>query len=226
MSGGLSAVYENGYVSLLKGEWKLRVIKAVRVPLTMGAKAPFMIQNVLPAILTAHINGFSIEDMKAGLESFLPSPSQSPGRLNLFPFKDFEVLLDYAHNPAGFKALGQYLRNLTGHPKVGIIAGIGDRRDQDNHEIGALAAEMFDEIIIRQDRNLRGKSEEELIGLVKAGILSIEKDKKITVIPSEAEAIKFAIKHALPGSLVVVSSDVVPTALDLVRELKEKEVVN
>lgn len=226
LNGGLSAVYENGYVSLLKGEWKLRVIKAVRVPLTMGAKAPFMIQNVLPAILTAHINGFSIEDMKAGLESFLPSPSQSPGRLNLFPFKDFEVLLDYAHNPAGFKALGQYLRNLTGYPKVGIIAGIGDRRDQDNHEIGALAAEMFDEIIIRQDRNLRGKSEEELIGLVKAGILSIQKDKKITVIPSESEAIKFAIKHALPGSLVIVSSDVVPTALDLVRELKEKEVVN
>ncbi|MEM7040534.1 MAG: Mur ligase family protein, partial [Bacteroidota bacterium] len=48
-AGGLSAIYENGYITIARGEWKLRVTKAVNVPLTFGGKATFMIQNVLPA---------------------------------------------------------------------------------------------------------------------------------------------------------------------------------
>jgi cyanophycin synthetase len=92
--GGITAIYENGYVTICRGEWKMRVMRAEEIPLTYGGKAEFMIQNVLPAVLAANIQGVSIEDMKAGLESFLPSPSQTPGRLNLFEFKDFTVLLD------------------------------------------------------------------------------------------------------------------------------------
>jgi cyanophycin synthetase len=221
--GGLSAIYENGYLTIMKGEWKIRVTKAVHVPLTMGGKAAFMIQNVLPAILTGYVRDFSIEDIKVGIESFMPSPAQSPGRLNMFNFKHFKILLDYAHNAAGFKALQKYVENLDGAPKVGIIAGIGDRRVEDNHEIGALAAEMFDEIIIRQDRNLRGKTEEELIGMVHDGIKSVDPNMKVTIIPSEEEAIRYAITNATKGSLIVVSSDVVPEALNLVMKFKEEE---
>ncbi|MFT6845755.1 MAG: cyanophycin synthetase [Flavobacteriales bacterium] len=221
---GLSAIYENGYVTILKGQWKIRVTKVINIPLTIGGKADFMIQNVLPVILSSYVNGFSIEDIKTGLETFMPSPSQSPGRLNMFPFKDFNVLVDYAHNSAGFRALQKFVANLDGHPKVGIIAGIGDRRPEDNFEIGAIAAEMFDEIIIRQDRNLRGRTEEEIINMVHDGIKSSDPTTKVTIIPSEEGAITHAIKNATPGSLVVVSSDVVPAALNLVMKYKEDEV--
>ena len=107
--GGITAVYENGYVTICRGEWKMRVMKAEDIPLTVGGKAKFMIQNVLPAILTANIQGMSIEDMKAGLETFIPSATQTPGRLNLFKFKNFTVLLDYAHNPAGMRALQKFV---------------------------------------------------------------------------------------------------------------------
>jgi cyanophycin synthetase len=82
---------------------------------------------------------------------------------------------------------------------------------------------MFDEVIIRQDRNLRGKTEEELIAMVLAGVKSVDPDKKVTIIPSEAEAITYAITNAVPGSLIVVSSDVVPDALNLVMKFKEEE---
>ncbi|MDA0714149.1 MAG: cyanophycin synthetase [Bacteroidetes bacterium] len=222
-AGGLSAIYENGFITLMKGDWKIRVVKALNVPLTMGGRATFMIQNVLPAALTGYIKGFSIEDIKVSLESFIPSPAQTPGRLNLFEFKDFQIMLDYAHNPAGLRALAKLVERMDGSPKVGIIAGIGDRRDEDNMEIGSIAAEMFDEIIIRQDRNLRGKTEEELIGLVEEGIRRVDPDKPRKVIRKEEDAIIHAINNAKKGTLIVVSSDVVPAALNLVMKYKEEE---
>ena len=222
-NGGISAIYENGFITICRGEWKMRIIKAVNVPLTFGGKATFMIQNVLPAALTGYLNGFSLDDIKVALASFIPSPSQTPGRLNMFNFKNYQILLDYAHNPAGLRALQNLVKKLEGSPKIGIIAGIGDRREQDNIEIGKIAAEMFDEIIIRQDKHLRGKTEQELIGMLNNGIKSVNPDKKVTIIPSEKEAITYAVKNATKGSLIVLCSDVVPDALDLVKQFKEEE---
>jgi cyanophycin synthetase len=221
--GGITAIYENGYVTICRGEWKMRVMKVEEIPLTYGGKAEFMIQNVLPAILAANIQGISIEDMRAALETFIPSPSLTPGRLNLFEFNNFTVLLDYAHNPAGMRALKKFVDSLKATVKVGIIAGIGDRRVEDNNEMGSIAAEMFDEIIIRQDKRLRGKTEEELIKMLNDGIQMKNPSIKTTIIPSEREAIKFAIKNAVKGSLIVLSSDVIPEALNLVKHVKELE---
>ncbi|MBN4085104.1 cyanophycin synthetase [Flavobacteriaceae bacterium AH-315-B10] len=220
---GITAIYENGYVTICRGEWKMRVMKAENIPLTYGGKAKFMIQNVLPAILAANIQGISIEDMKAALETFIPSASQTPGRLNLFKFNNFSILLDYAHNPAGMRALQQFINELDATVKVGIIAGIGDRRVEDNNEMGSIAAEMFDEIIIRQDKRLRGKTEEELIKMLNDGIKMKDPNKKTTIIPSEKEAITYAVQNAKKGSLIVLCSDVIPDALDLVKQLKEQE---
>ena len=220
---GITAVYENGYVTICRGEWKMRIMKAELIPLTYGGKAKFMIQNVLAAILAAHVQGISIEDMKAGLETFIPSASQTPGRLNLFKFEKFSILLDYAHNPAGMRALRKFTDELECTLKVGIIAGIGDRRVEDNNEMGAIAADMFDEIIIRQDKHLRGKSEEELIKMLRDGIKKRDPNKKISIIPSEKDAITYAVKNAVDGSLIILCSDVVPDALQLVEEFKEKE---
>lgn len=221
--GGISAVYENGFITICRGDWKLRVIKAVNVPLTFGGKATFMIQNVLPAVLTAYLRGFSIEDIKVSLETFIPSPGQTPGRLNLFNFENFQVLLDYAHNPAGLRALQDMIQKMDATEKIGIIAGVGDRREEDTKELGAVAAEMFDEIIIRQDKHLRGRTETEIIQMLDDGIKKAGLNKKTTIIPSEKEAITHAIKNAKKGALIVICSDVIPEALDLVTKFKEEE---
>lgn len=221
--GGITAVYENGYVTLCRGTWKMRVMKAENIPLTYGGKATFMIQNILPAIIAANVRGIGIEDMKIALETFIPSASQTPGRLNLFQFENFSILLDYAHNPAGMLALKNFVDSLEATEKVGIIAGVGDRREEDTNELGSIAAEMFDEIIIRQDKNLRGKSEEELIKMLDAGIKMKDPNKKTTIIPSEKEAITHAVKNAKKGSLIICCSDVIPDALELVMKFKEQE---
>ena len=218
-------MYENGYITLCRGKWKMRIMKAENVPLTFGGKAFFMIQNVLAAVIAANVRGITIEDRKAALESFVPSPSQTPGRLNLFEFQNFKILLDYAHNPAGMLALKQVTDNMDAPKKVGIIAGVGDRRDEDTNEIGSIAAEMFDEIIIRQDKRLRGRTEKELINLLHDGIKMKDPKKKTTIIPSEKEAITYAVNNAEKDSLIICCSDVVPDALELVKKFKHQEAV-
>jgi cyanophycin synthetase len=221
--GGLAAVAENGYVTICKGNWKMRVDKIVNIPLTFSGKALFMIQNILPAVLTGFINNFRIDDIKLALETFIPSPAQTPGRMNLFQFKRFQVMVDYAHNPAGFQAIARFLEKIDASPKVGIIAGVGDRRDEDIIALGVLAANMFDEIIIRQDRNLRGRTEKEIIDFMLEGINSVDTSKKVHVIPSEPEAIDYALKTAKDGSFIIVCSDVVPDALEQIMKYKEEE---
>ncbi|MCB9169399.1 MAG: cyanophycin synthetase [Flavobacteriales bacterium] len=221
--GGLAAVYENGFITISKGEWKLRIEKAVNVPLTYGGKAVFNIQNILPAVLAAYIRGVKVEELRQALGTFVPSPAQTPGRLNLFQFRNFQVVVDYAHNPHGFEALGRFISKVPDTPKIGVIAGVGDRRDEDTVNLGRLSARMFDEIIIRQDRNLRGKSDDEIIALLVKGIQEVDPAKKFTVMKKEEEAIRHAIGTAPKGAFVVLCSDVVPDALELVLKLKEQD---
>ncbi|MFN8322439.1 MAG: cyanophycin synthetase [Chitinophagales bacterium] len=220
---GIACVYENGYITILKGAWKIRVDKVTNVPMTFGGKAEFNIQNALAAVLAAYLRDFKIEDIKLALETFVPSPAQTPGRMNLFQFKNFNVLIDYAHNAHGMRAIGKYVGKVDASVKVGIIAGVGDRRDEDTVELAEEAARVFDEIIIRQDKNLRGRTEDEIIALLKKGIANIDAKKKVTVKKLEQEAIDYAISHAVKGAFITIISDVVPDALDQVMRYKEEE---
>ena len=221
--GGLAAIVENGYVTICKGTWRIRVDKVVNIPLTFSGKAIFMIQNILPTLIAGFVRNFKIEDIRIALETFIPSPTQTPGRMNLFQFKNFQVMVDYAHNTAGFQALGKFLEKIEAQPKIGIIAGVGDRRDEDIFNLGKQAAHMFDKIIIRQDKNLRGRSEQEIIDLMLKGIAEIDANKLDKVIPTEREAIDYVLKSAVKGAFITICSDVVPDALDQIMQYKELE---
>ena len=224
-NGGLASVFEDGYVTIMKGTWKIRVQKVTDIPITYGGKALHNVMNTLPAILATYLyRNIKVQDIKLALETFIPSPTQAPGRLNMFQFKHFKFLADFAHNPAGLQLLCDFVNKMDGSPKVGIISGTGDRRDEDIRELGAISARSFDEIIIRQDKHLRGRTAENIVELLVEGINS-EKDKDIpvTVIYNEKDAIMYAYNTAKPGSLITIMCDVVAEALDLIKSLKEKE---
>jgi cyanophycin synthetase len=223
--GGIAAVFENGYVSILKGNWKIRIEKVTEIPLTFGGKAIHNIMNTLPAVLSSYLfRNIKVEDIRIALQTFIPSPVQTPGRLNLFQFRHFNFLVDFAHNPAGLHLLCDFVSKLDGSPKVGIISGTGDRRDDDIRELGSISAKCFDEIIIRQDKNLRGRSAEEIVNLLIEGINETrEREIPVTIIHKEKDAIMHAYKNASPGSLITIMCDVVPEALDFIKKLKEKE---
>jgi cyanophycin synthetase len=107
--GGYAAVYENGNITIMKGTWKIRVDKVTNVPMTFSGRAEFNIANCLPVVLAAFIRNFKIEDIRSALQTFIPSPAQTPGRMNLFTFRNFSVMVDYAHNTAGLAAIGKFL---------------------------------------------------------------------------------------------------------------------
>ncbi len=222
-AGGIAAVYENGYISINKGGWKMRIEKVVNIPLTFAGRAVFMIQNILPAALTAFLRNIKLEDLRIALQTFTPSPAQTPGRMNLFTFRDFEVLLDYAHNPAGMTAIGKFIAKTQGYPKVGIISGTGDRRDEDIIELGRVSARIFDEIVIRQDPELRGRTASDIYDLLMKGILLVDKKKPVRTEPNEAEAIVNSIRKAEKGTFITVLCDDIPNSIKLIGDLKEKE---
>jgi len=223
--GGYAAVFENGYISIMKGTWKIRVIKVTEVPVTYGGKALHNVMNCLPAVLSTYFwRDITIEDIRLAMQTFVPSASQTPGRLNMFQFKHFRFLVDFAHNPAGLELLCDFVSKLEGEPKVGIISGTGDRRDEDIKELGRISGKSFDEIIIRQDKNLRGRTAEEIVNLLVEGINETKtRDIPIDIIYNEKEAIMHAYNNAKPGSLITIMCDVVAEALDLIKGLKEKE---
>ena len=221
--GKIVAVYENGFITIKKGEWKIRIERATHVPLTMGGKAKFMIANVLAATLAAYLQGFKTEDISLSLQTFIPSAAQTPGRMNIFDFKKFKVLIDFAHNPAGYRGVEEYLSSVEATKKIGIIAGVGDRRDEDIKECAIIAARMFDHIIIRQEKYLRGRTDEEIISLIMEGINEVNRDVTYEIIPKETEAIKHAINSAQDGTFITALSDVVTNAIDIVQEYLDKE---
>ncbi len=221
--GGICAVLEDGWITILKGAWKLRVEKVVNIPLTFDGKAAFMIQNILPATLCGYLQGFKVEEIKLALQTFIPGPATTPGRMNIFKFRNFDVLVDFAHNPDGFQAISNYISKLTSSPKVGLIAATGDRRDDDIRELGRIAARTFDEIVIRQDKNLRGRTDVEIMNLLKEGIYEVKPNLEVICINPEKDSIKYVIENAKPGSHITICSDVIAEALDLVLQYKEKD---
>ncbi|HEY9738978.1 MAG TPA: cyanophycin synthetase, partial [Coleofasciculaceae cyanobacterium] len=168
-SGGLAAVYENGYLSILKGDWTLRIEQAVHLPVTMEGRAPFMIANALAASLAAFAQGVPIELIRVALTTFRASVNQTPGRMNLFNLGHYHALVDYAHNAASYEALGSFVRNWPGE-RIGVVGGPGDRRDEDFIELGRLSAKIFDRIIVKEDDDLRGRPSGEAAELICKGL--------------------------------------------------------
>ncbi len=221
--GGLAAVYENGFITIIKGGWKIRVEKVSNIPITFNGMAEFNVANTMAATLAAYVRDFKIEDIRQALQTFVPGAALTPGRMNVFHFKNYTVMLDYAHNTHGIQALGRMIGHVDASHKVGLIAGVGDRRDEDLMSLGEESARIFDEIIIRQDRNTRGRSAEEIVEWILKGIGKVTPKVPVTVIHKEREAIDHALRTAKKGSFIVITSDVIPDALEQVKQYKMQE---
>ena len=221
--GGIAAIYENGYITIKKGEWKFRVEKASHIPLTFGGKVTFMIYNVLAATLASYVYGFTIEDIQGSLETFIPSAAQTPGRMNIFDFKDYKVMIDFAHNADGFKGIKEFLSTIDSPLKIGIITGTGDRRDEDIRDMGRLSAQMFDHIIIRQDKYLRGRLPDDIVALLVEGIKEANPTQSYEYIPGEVEALNHAFSLAKKGTFITALSDVIDNAIEVVQTYMDAE---
>ena len=214
---GIAARVEEDTFVLRRGRLKIPIAPVRDVPLMLGGAAKFQRQNILAAIATAYVQGMRYDDIRAGLLSFFPSPSLTPGRLNLMRIGTGRVLVDYAHNPAAVGGLMELALGLPATRRIGVITGPGDRRDEDLRELGRLCAQL-DEVIIKEDEDRRGRQPGEIAriigeGLVQGGMAAA----RISVVPDEGEAVERAVGAMGDGDLTVVLVEDVPGILERLR---------
>ena len=133
------------------------------------------------------------------------------------------MLIDFAHNADGFRGIKEFLSTTVSPFKIGIITGTGDRRDEDIRDMGRISAQMFDHIIIRQDKFLRGRKADDIVKLLVEGIHQQNPKQSYEYIPKEVEALKHALSLAKPGTFITALSDVIDNAIDLVQSYLDKE---
>lgn len=213
---GLAAFVENDQIVVQQADKKEIFGNVKDIPTTFNGEMVFMIQNLLPAILAGVISKFSNQQISNALINFDTSYKNTPGRMNLFDFDNFKVMVDYAHNDGAYLEIKKFLDSINCARKVGIIGAAGDRLAEDIKKLGYRSAQMFDEVIIRHNKDGRGRTNQQLTDLIMQGINDCNTHIKVKVISDECEAIEHAIDEAIPDTFIFYAVDNVNTALNYI----------
>lgn len=187
------------------GEKEIILANIGEIPSSYEGKALYNIQNALAAIGALVALGLPWEAIIRGLTTFVSNQELNPGRGNIWDMGDYQVLLDYGHNPAGYQAVAQLIKEISPQRTIGIVGVPGDRQEKLILDVGQIAGQCFDEIIIKEDGDLRGRSPLEVSNLLYQGaLLGGMNETQIRVIPSEKKALELALEEAKPGDLIVI----------------------
>ena len=125
------------------------------------------------------------------------------GRVEVVPTgRDFTVIIDYAHTPDGLENVLGTLKNTTDGRLVALFGCGGDRDRQKRPVMGEIAARLADFVIVTSD-NPRSENPSEIIREILVGMDSTATPYE--VIENRAEAVKYAVKSALPGDVVLLA---------------------
>ncbi|HKG90685.1 MAG TPA: cyanophycin synthetase [Gemmatimonadaceae bacterium] len=217
--GGIAARIENDTFVIRRGRLRIPIAAVRDVPLMLGGAASFQRGNVLAAIASAYVLGMRYDDIRAGLLSFFPSPSLTPGRLNLLRVGRGRVLVDYAHNAAAVQGLMEFVANLDAARRIGVIAVPGDRRDEDIRTVGRLSGGL-DYAIVKEDEDLRGRDEGEAAELLIEGLRAGGMARaNIEVVRDESAAVRRGVELLGEGEMLVVLAADVSVVLEQVRAM-------
>ena len=215
--GGIGARIEDGTFVIRRGRLKIPIARVAEVPLMLGGAARFQQGNILAAIATAYVQGVRYDTIHAGLLSFFPSPSMTPGRLNLLRVGEARVLVDYAHNPAAVKGLMEMVADLPARRRIGVLAAPGDRRDEDIRGVAALCGGL-DLAIVKEDDDRRGRRPGEIAELLVEGLRAAGlHGDQIEVVPDEQAAVVRSLEVIGDGDLLVILADDVGSVLARIR---------
>jgi cyanophycin synthetase len=196
------------------------------IPATLEGRAIHNVQNAMFAAAMAFSLGIKLDAIRQGLRTFDSTFFQAPGRMNVFSEHPFKVLFDYGHNAHAVGMLADLAQRLdvTGR-RIVVLAGPGDRRDQDLVAIAKAVAGRFDHYICRRDDNLRARAADEVPriqaeALRAAGVA----DSAISIIPDEQEAIEAALRMGEPGDLLLIFADALVRSWKQITKFKPSSV--
>jgi Cyanophycin synthase-like N-terminal domain/Mur ligase, glutamate ligase domain len=114
-----------------------------------------------------------------------------------------KVVIDYGHNAAAMRAPVRVLPR-----RIAVVGTAGDRSDKELRELGWVVACHFNEVMIREDDNLRGRSPGQLAALVAEGVQTAidcgASCQFVEPVLDEVAAVKAAMARAEPGDVVVL----------------------
>ena len=180
------------------------------IPATLEGRALHNVQNAMFAASVAYSMDIKLDAIRLGLRTFDSTFFQAPGRMNVFDEHPFKVLFDYAHNAHAVGVMAELAQRLDVEGRrIVVVAGPGDRRNEDIEAIGHAVAGRFDHYIVRRDDNLRGRDGDE-VPLLLARALRDKgiADDAISIIPDEQQAIDAGLRMGQPGDLLMVFADV------------------
>ncbi|HEX8604999.1 MAG TPA: cyanophycin synthetase, partial [Pseudoduganella sp.] len=202
-NGGRGAYLQDGQLVIADGTRHQVLLRAADMPSTLGGHARYNIANGLAAAAALLATGFSAEQIAAGLASFVSDGRTNPLRSNVYDVRGVTVVVDYAHNPAAYKALSGMARGLSKGRVIGVITAPGDRRDEDLHAVGDTCARGFDEIVIYES-NSRGRPAGECTRLMLAGAqASGQRHDMLHGRPAGHEALRHGLSLCKPGDVLV-----------------------
>jgi len=192
------------------------------LPSTFGGAARMNVANAMAAAGAAFAAGAPLHDIRQGLRTFTTSYYLSPGRMNLLDINNIEVVVDYCHNPPGMRMLGDFVESYSAQKagqsdwgkasRIGMIGAAGDRRDDDIRELGAIAADHFDVLVVREDERLRDRAAGITAELVAQGARARmaggdTRCRQVEIVLDEMTAVRHCMARANPGDLVVLCVD-------------------
>lgn len=162
-------------------------------------KGIFNSDNILAAVTTAW--KFNIDDIV--INQALGAVENIPGRFQAVDQgQDFQVIVDYAHTPDGLKQVLKSARLVAAGKLVTVFGCGGDRDRKKRPLMGAIAAQLSDELIVTSD-NPRSEDPERIIKDIISGINADQSVYK--VIPDRRQAINEALGGAKKGDLVLIA---------------------
>jgi cyanophycin synthetase len=225
-AGGRGVVLESGIkgqmITIYDHGAHIPLLWTHLIPATLEGRALHNVQNAMFAAAMAFSMGLKLEAIRHGLRTFDTTFFQAPGRMNIYDEHPFKVILDYGHNPAAVEAMCDLVARLdVSGRRIVVLAAPGDRRDEDIHDIGRIAAGRFDRYICRRDDSLRGRKPDEVPTLLRESLLAhgVSPDA-ISVIPDEQVALDTAMREAQPGDLVLIFVDAITRSWKQVIQFK------
>ncbi len=179
------------------------------IPATLEGRAIHNVQNAMFAAAMAFSLGIKLDAIRQGLRTFDTTFFQAPGRMNVFNEHPFKVLFDYGHNAHAVSMLADLAQRLdVAGRRIVVLAGPGDRRDEDLKAIALAVAGRFDHYICRRDDNLRDRDGDEVPRILAAALREAGVPAaRISRIPDEQEAIDAALRMGAKGDLLLVFAD-------------------
>ena len=233
--GGKAVVLESSelgdMITIQHGRRSMPLVWTHLLPATFNGAALMNVQNALAAAGACFAAGAPLHDIRQGLRTFSTSYYLAPGRLNVTDIEGVTVVVDYCHNAAGMRMLGDFIEKFAAQranewerqSRIGVIASAGDRRDSDLQELGEIAAEHFDRLVVREDTRTRGRQSgeaaNEIVAGVRAAMARGVRCRQVDTVLDEIQSLRFALDHANPGDIVVVCVD---DTAGVWRELEER----